>query len=85
MTVRFGSGAVIRLGPLAVGAISANGTGYFSFNFATPSSQSLSGRYITLTAIDSKRNTSEFSACKAYLCDVIFRHAFDTLAGEKCP
>lgn len=60
-----------------------NGSGAFSFNFT--SAFSLSGRYITATAIDGYGNTSEFSPCKLYQCDVIFRHGFDGSTGEHCP
>jgi len=60
-----------------------NGSGTFSFNFT--SAYSLSGRYITATAIDGYGNTSEFSACKLYQCDVIFRHGFEGSTGEHCP
>lgn len=59
-----------------------DGTGTFSFNILSP--LSLSGRYITATAIDSSGNTSQFSACQPYLCDVIFRHGFDSATAEKC-
>lgn len=60
-----------------------NGSGSFQFAFTSPIS--LAGRYITATAIDSNGNTSEFSACQPYQCDVIFRHGFDNATGEKCP
>ncbi len=60
-----------------------DGSGTFSFDFTSPIS--LTSRYITATAIDSNGDTSEFSPCKLYQCDVIFRHGFDTAKGEKCP
>lgn len=63
----------------------ANGTGGFKFDFTSTQSISLSGRYITATAIDSNGNSSQFSACKLYQCDVIFRNGFDSVTGEHCP
>ena len=60
-----------------------DGTGDISFDFTSPFS--LTGRYITATATDAYGNTSQFSACKPYQCDVIFRHGFDTATGESCP
>jgi hypothetical protein len=63
----------------------SNGSAAFSVNLQAPSGISLAGKQITLTATDSAGNTSQFSACSAYRCDVVFRHGFDTAAGEKCP
>lgn len=60
-----------------------NGSGTFSFDFA--SSTSLTGRYFTATAIDSNGNTSQFSTCKAYQCDVVYRQGFDVVSSETCP
>lgn len=62
-----------------------NGSVSFSLPFNVEAGGNLAGRVITLTATDSIGNTSQFSACHAYQCDVIFRHGFDSAAGEKCP
>ena len=63
----------------------SNGSAAFSVNLQAPGGTSLAGKQITLTATDSAGNTSQFSACSAYQCDVVFRHGFDTATGEKCP
>ena len=63
----------------------SNGSAAFSVNLQAPGGISLAGKQITLTATDSAGNTSQFSACSAYQCDVVFRHGFDTATGEKCP
>jgi len=62
-----------------------NGSVIFSVPLQAPSWLNLAGKEITFTTTDSGGNTSQFSACSAYDCDVIFRHGFDTTAGEKCP
>ncbi len=61
-----------------------DGSDAFSISFSSPT-VSLAGRQITLTAIDSNGNTSEFSESVTYLCDVIFRNGYDDSEGEKCP
>jgi hypothetical protein len=78
--------------PLGSGSLSinnatfgSNGSAAFSMNLQSPNGISLAGKQITLTATDSAGNTSQFSACTAYLCDVIFRHGLDTTTAEKCP
>ena len=63
----------------------SNGSIAFSVPLQAPSWLNLAGKQITFTATDSAGNTSQFSACNAYDCDVIFRHGFDTAMGEKCP
>lgn len=45
----------------------------------------LTGKSISALATSNTGDVSEFAACRAYNCDVIFRHDFDKAAGEKCP
>ncbi len=61
-----------------------NGTVNFRIAFESPS-VALVGRQFALTAIDSLGNTSEFSFSTPYLCDVIFRNAFDDGESDGCP
>lgn len=63
----------------------SNGISAFSVTLQAPGGISLAGKQITLTATDSTGNTSQFSACSTYQCDVIFRHGLDSSTGEKCP
>lgn len=62
-----------------------NGSTSFSIPISVASNESLAGKQITLTATDAAGNTSTFSKCMAYTCDVIFKHGFDSATGEKCP
>lgn len=62
-----------------------NGSVSFSIPVNAVPGGSLAGQQITLTATDAAGNTSTFSKCKPYTCDVIFRHGFDTTTAEKCP
>lgn len=59
-----------------------NGSGTFDVALASPSG--LYGKAISATATDSSGNSSELSACIAYVCDVIFRHGFEG-GAETCP
>lgn len=61
-----------------------NGHADFRIAFKSPS-VALAGRRFSLTAIDSAGNTSEFSFSAPYLCDVIFRNAFDDEESDACP
>lgn len=61
-----------------------NGHVNFRIVFDSPS-VALAGRWFSLTAIDSAGNTSEFSFSAPYLCDVIFRNAFDNGESDACP
>ena len=62
-----------------------NGYVLFSLGIRPTLGASLAGQVITATVSDDTGNTSEFSNCFQYQCDVIFRHGFDTSTGEKCP
>lgn len=62
----------------------SDGSATFTFDFSAYAFD-LTGKSITTTARDNQFSTSEFSSCQPYLCDVIFRHAFDSYLGEKCP
>jgi hypothetical protein len=62
-----------------------NGSTSFTIPISVASGGSLAGKQITLTATDAAGNTSTFSKCMAYTCDVIFKHGFDTATAEKCP
>lgn len=61
-----------------------DGFATFHIPFSSPSI-SLTSHSISALATSSDGDTSEFSACRAYNCDVIFRHGFDSAAGESCP
>jgi len=62
-----------------------NGNTSFSIPIDAGPGGSLAGQQITLTATDAAGNTSTFSKCMAYTCDVIFKHGFDSTTAEKCP
>jgi len=63
-----------------------NGTGQFNVRVVgVPGASNLAGRYITLTATNALGDTSEFSACVAYVCDQIFAQGFDTSIADGCP
>ena len=61
-----------------------NGFAVFHIPFKSPSID-LTSHSISALATSSSGDVSEFSPCKAYNCDVIFRHGFDSAAGESCP
>jgi hypothetical protein len=67
------------------GGFGQNGT--VQFEFALPSASgvgNLEGRAITATATDAGGDTSEFSACVEYECDVIFAHDLETSVADSC-
>lgn len=57
----------------------------FSLPIGEPGGSVLGGRAITLTAIKSDGNTSEFSSCATYVCDQIFAQGFDNSVADRCP
>ncbi|MBX3692299.1 right-handed parallel beta-helix repeat-containing protein [Dokdonella sp.] len=54
------------------------------FDLPIESATPLYGQIITATATGASGNTSEYSTCVAYACDIIFRHGFEGNA-ETCP
>ena len=60
-----------------------NGRANFRIAFSSPD-VAMAGRWLSLVAIDSDGNTSEFSFSAPYLCDVIFRQGFDNAEGDAC-
>jgi hypothetical protein len=63
-----------------------NGTGQFNVRvLGVPGAANLADRFITLTATNANGDTSEFSACTAYVCDQIFAQAFDNNLADSCP
>jgi len=65
--------------------IGNNGSTSFSIPISVGPGGNLAGQQITLTATDAAGNTSTFSKCMPYTCDVIFSHGYDSPTGEKCP
>lgn len=51
-------------------------------HIAFSASLDLTGTSISATATSNTGDVSEFAACRAYNCDVIFRHDFDKATGE---
>ena len=82
-----GEGEVfLRSGIASIFSAPAGQNGHTNFRIAFKSpSVALAGRRLALTAIDSAGNTSEISFSTPYLCDVIFRNAFDDGEGDACP
>jgi len=63
-----------------------NGTGQFNVRvLGVPGAANLADRFITLTATNANGDTSEFSACVAYVCDQIFAQGFDNSIADTCP
>jgi parallel beta-helix repeat protein len=60
----------------------SNGTAVF--DLPVESAFNLQPRYITATITDAQGNTSEFSDCQAYDCDVIFSYDHDSASAERC-
>ena len=63
-----------------------NGTGQFNVRVVgVPGAANLANRQITLTATSASGDTSEFSACMAYVCDQVFGQGFDNAIADSCP
>ena len=60
----------------------SNGTTVF--DLPIESAFNLQPRYVTATITDAQGNTSEFSDCQAYDCDVIFSYDHDSASAERC-
>ncbi|MEO5625049.1 MAG: hypothetical protein ABIQ70_03440 [Dokdonella sp.] len=69
--------------PISNAHAGQNGNGSFSVLF--PSSVSLNGHAITLTAAYASGNTSERCAPPSYVCDVMLRHGIDDAIGDQGP
>ncbi|MBX3692298.1 right-handed parallel beta-helix repeat-containing protein [Dokdonella sp.] len=69
---------------VAVSGGTVTSNGHAIFDLPIESGTPLYGQTITATATDASGNTSEYSTCVAYTCDVIFRHGLEGNA-EVCP
>lgn len=58
--------------------------GHAPFDLPIESAAALTGQFITATATSASGNTSEYSACVAYVCDTIFANGFDDAQGHAC-
>lgn len=58
--------------------------GVVAFDIPIESAAALAGEFITATATSDDGDTSEYSACIAYVCDQIFAHAFDGTTAATC-
>lgn len=59
--------------------------GSASFQWPVDDAASLEGMYITATATSDAGDSSEYSACVAWICDRIFADGFDGTVADACP
>lgn len=79
----YGEGATFAGSALAT--IDNAGSGNGSVIVDVPVTGTLVGRQLTLVARDAAGNSSEFSNCVPYHCDVIFAYGLDGSSADTCP